>query len=259
MNVNATRLLQKPLHLVQPRVQPDQVARHAAFPDVRERPQLVLVAEDDVVLPARKERRVDVDEVNALRGQLAHDVQVVAPEQPVRLQFRMAKRHALDHLGRQHDLGEQLAKALAPVPTERLLLDRHAAEARRRAPKLLLRGQRVSGFVFFLNFRRGKEVPLCRTDRRTCRQVHGLLSVECICHVALYSSLHAAESPVDSGARSLLEESYAINSCLVSLYAALPISHVIPASVNLKCRVGSSQAESRIGLSMTTSGIGPSL
>lgn len=166
VNIDTSRLLEQPLHFVQSGVEPYKIARHAAFPDVGEGAQLVLVAEDDVVLPAGEERRVDVDQVDALARKLAHHVQVVAPEQAVGLQFRMAECDAVDHLERQHDLREELAEALATVPAQRLLFDRHAAEARRRPPELLLLRQRVRPLVSLHRLRRREEITLVWAFRR---------------------------------------------------------------------------------------------
>ena len=80
MHENTACLLQQPLHLIEASVEPDQIAGHAAFPDVGEGAQFILIPEDDIVLPPGEEGRINVDKVNALAGQLAHDVQVVAPK-----------------------------------------------------------------------------------------------------------------------------------------------------------------------------------
>jgi hypothetical protein len=68
VDIDAARLFQQPFHLVQAGVEPNQVAWHPAFPNVGERAHLVLVAEDDVILPAREEGRVDVNHIDALAG-----------------------------------------------------------------------------------------------------------------------------------------------------------------------------------------------
>src|SRR5207249_781699 len=106
-----TRFLEQALHFVEAGVEPDEITGHAAFPDIGGRAQFVLVAEDDVVLPTGEEGRVYVDEVDALRGKLAHDVKIVAPKETVWFELRVAEGDALDHLERQHDLGKQLAEA----------------------------------------------------------------------------------------------------------------------------------------------------
>ena len=100
MGVDAAGFLEQALHLIEASIEPDEVTGHPAFPDVRERAQFVLVAEDDVVLPTGEEGRVNVDQVNALGGQLAHDVQVVAPEEAIRFKRRMAELHPVNHLKR---------------------------------------------------------------------------------------------------------------------------------------------------------------
>src|SRR6266850_8162144 len=138
MNINASGFLEQALHFVEASVEPDEVAGHPALPDVRERAQLILVAEDDVVLPPGEERGVNVYEVNTFRGELAHYMEIVAPEEAIWFEFGMAEGDTFDYLERQINGGEQLAEAFAAVPTQRLLLDRYAAEAYWWPPKLFL-------------------------------------------------------------------------------------------------------------------------
>ena len=83
MHANRAGWFEQAFHFEQARIQPHQIARHAAFPNIREGAHFVPVAEDDVVIAPGEERRVNVDQVNALGWQLAHHVQVVAEEQAV--------------------------------------------------------------------------------------------------------------------------------------------------------------------------------
>ncbi len=139
MHVDRAGGLQQPLHLVEARVQPDQVAVQAAFPDIGEGALLVLVAPDHVVDAVGEEGRVDVDQVDAFGGQLAHDVQVVAPDQAVRLQVRSAKADALHDLGGQMHLRIVVAKTGPPgFPPQRRARRRHVPKPRRRPVELLL-------------------------------------------------------------------------------------------------------------------------
>jgi hypothetical protein len=148
VDIDAARLFQQPFHLVQAGVEPNQVAWHAAFPDVGERAHLVLVAEDDVILPARKEGRVDVNQIDALAGQLAHHMQVVAPDESVHGQVGVSERDALHDLERQADAREEFVEALALVPAERLFLDGDRAESHRRSPELFLFRQGFDALLF---------------------------------------------------------------------------------------------------------------
>jgi len=160
VDVNAPRLLEQPLHLVESGVEPDEVAGHAAFPDVGEGAQLVLITEDDVVLLAGEERRVDVDEVYALARKLAHHVQVVTPEQAVGFKLGVPELHPLHHLEGEVDCGEELPESLASVPSQRFLLYGYAAEARWRTPELFLCRKRILPLVGLDDFRRCNEVAL---------------------------------------------------------------------------------------------------
>ena len=100
MNKKAPRFLKEPFHLVKSSVQPYQIARHAALPNVGEGAQFVPVAENHIVLTTREEGWIYVYKIDALRRQLTHDVQVVAPEEAVGLQSLVAESYALDHLSR---------------------------------------------------------------------------------------------------------------------------------------------------------------
>ena len=115
-----------------------------------------------MTLYCRPEKKggVDVDQVDTLRGQLTHHVQVVAPEQAIGLEFGMAELDALDHLERQIDGGEELAEALASIPAQWLLLDRHGAEADRWPPEFLLRRQCIRPLVPLLDLGRRNEIAL---------------------------------------------------------------------------------------------------
>jgi len=73
-------------------------------------------------------------------------MQVIAPKEAVGFESRMAELDALDHLKWKVAGGEEFAEAPASVPPQRLFLDRHAAEAHRRPPELLLRRQRICPF-----------------------------------------------------------------------------------------------------------------
>lgn len=72
----------------------------------------------------------------------------------------MAEGDTLDYLEGQVDGREELAEALAPVPAQRLLLDRHAAQAHRPPPELLLLGERIAPLVCIHRVRRRDEVAL---------------------------------------------------------------------------------------------------
>jgi hypothetical protein len=112
---------------------------------------------------AGEEGRVDVDQVNALARKLAHYVQVVAEEEPVRAGreqrpqlglllvlsqevLTVAERYPLDFLERQPDrrvgvleLGDlDLTGPRLHFPAQRRLVHRHGAEARGQLEVLLL-------------------------------------------------------------------------------------------------------------------------
>ncbi len=143
VDVDRAAGLEQALHLVETGVEPDQVAVEAALPDVGERALLVLVSPDHVVDAVREERRVDVDEVDALRGQRAHHMQVVAPDQAVRLQLRRAEADTLHHLRRQPYVRVVVAEAgVARVPALGHIGNGHVPEARGRAVDALLLRQR---------------------------------------------------------------------------------------------------------------------
>ena len=72
-----------------------------------------------MVPPAGEEGRVDVNQVDALAGKLAHNVKIVAPEQPIWLKLGMTKGNALHHLERKLNLGKELAKTSPAVPVKR--------------------------------------------------------------------------------------------------------------------------------------------
>ncbi len=138
MHVDAPGRLEEALHFVEAGIEPDQVAGHAALPDVGKGAQLVLVAKDDVVLLAGEEGRVDVDQIDALAGQLAHHMQIVAPEQAVGFKLGVPELHPLHHLEGEVDCGEELPESLASVPSQRFLLYINIPEAWRYRPEFIL-------------------------------------------------------------------------------------------------------------------------
>lgn len=73
----------------------------------------------------------------------------------------MTKSDSLNYLEWQIDCGEKLAEASAAVPAQWLLLDRDAAEARRRPPKLFLLWQLLRPFIGLCYLWRRNEVALC--------------------------------------------------------------------------------------------------
>ena len=145
MDVDRAGIFEDAFHFVQAGVEPDKVAVQAALPDVVERAQFVVIAPDDIVVAAGEKGRVDVNQVHAAGGNLAHNVQVVAPDKAVGLVGRgVAQPHLLHHLHGQVDQGVVLAKALAEVPAFGFGLHGDIAKAGRRAVEQLLLGQ---GFV----------------------------------------------------------------------------------------------------------------
>jgi hypothetical protein len=83
MDINRAGILEQAFHLPQPCIEPDQIAGHAAFPNIGEGPYFVLIAKDDIVVASGEERWVDVNQIYALAGKLAHDMQIVAKEQAI--------------------------------------------------------------------------------------------------------------------------------------------------------------------------------
>ena len=68
VDVDTAGFLKEAFHLVKARVKPDEVAWHPAFPNVGEGAQFVLIAEDDIILPAGEKGRIEVYKVNAFVG-----------------------------------------------------------------------------------------------------------------------------------------------------------------------------------------------
>src|SRR6266566_8132268 len=89
-------------------------------------------------------------------------MQIVTPKEAVGFERRMAKRDTLDHLKWQHDLWEEFAETPPPIPTQRLLFDRHASEAHRGPPELFLLRQGIRSLVSVCQFRRRDKVALRR-------------------------------------------------------------------------------------------------
>src|SRR5437773_1571293 len=79
----------------------------------------------------------------------------------------MAEGDTLNYLEGEVHGGEKLTKPLSPVPTERFLLDRHAAEAHRRPPELLLLRQGICSLILLLNVRRCDELSPGRSRQGT--------------------------------------------------------------------------------------------
>ncbi len=86
MEVDGARRLEHAVHLADALLHPVHVDLDAPFPAVLERPDLGLVPPDDLVVTVREERRVKVDQVNALGGELCQSMQVVVAIEDGRLQ-----------------------------------------------------------------------------------------------------------------------------------------------------------------------------
>ena len=142
MHVNGPGGLEYALHLNQTGIEPDEITVQAALPNIVERAQFVVVAPNHVVLSSGEEGRVYVDEVHAVGRYLAHDVEVVAPDEAVRLMGGgHAESDALGYLRGQADAGVVALKAALSVPALRLGFDRNVPETRGGAVKLFLSGQ----------------------------------------------------------------------------------------------------------------------
>src|SRR5207247_930858 len=71
-------------------------------------------------------------------------MQVVAPEQLVRLKRRMPEANPLDYLKRQIYCRKELTKSLTSVPPERLFLHWDGTESNWRSPKRFLFRKRIA-------------------------------------------------------------------------------------------------------------------
>ena len=143
MDIDGAGAFEDALHFVEAGVEPDKVAVQPALPDVVERAQFVVVAPDDIVLPAGEKGRVNVNQIHAVSGNLPHYMQVVAPNQAVGfVGLVVAQPHPFHNLHREVDQGVVAAKVLPAVPAFGFGFYGDIAETDGGTVELLLAGQR---------------------------------------------------------------------------------------------------------------------
>lgn len=108
----------------------------------------MVVSPDFVVATSGEEGRVYVNQIHRVAGDGSHYVQVVAPDEAVRLvRSPVAEVHPFYDLRGQVDAGVELVVALTPVPAFGFGLRGDAPESGGSPVELLLLGERFYCFV----------------------------------------------------------------------------------------------------------------